>query len=649
MIVGIDAPAPGRVLVRDAATGRWLQFSHPREIVTAFTVADIASGLERVENAVAQRGLYAAGFISYEAAPAFDPALTVKGSGGFPLLWFGLYDGAEPVDLPAHSCRTGGVRPSSGAATSENSIVSGRSGVLGGAMPAAPEDGRTPAPTSDPNPGKADWQPSVGFAEFEGILKRIKALIRSGDTYQVNYTYRLSTSLAAEPWDLFLQLVAAQEAPYGAFVDTGEWVIGCASPELFFRLDGDHIICRPMKGTAARGLTQAQDQAQAETLRASEKEQAENVMIVDMVRHDLGRVADTGSVKVPRLFEVEKYPTLWQMTSTIEASTSAALSNVFRALFPPASITGAPKVRTMQIIAQIETSPRRVYTGTIGFIAPGRRAQFNVAIRTLLWNRQTRQAEYGVGSGITWGSQPEAEWQECRIKTRILDAWVPAFSLLETMLWTPEDGYTLLDRHLQRLAQSAVYFGFAVDLAAVGLELERLAARLARTRRKVRLLVSKKGRITLEAEALPAADPAPQLVAIASGRVEPGNPFLCHKTTNRGLYEAARAACPGYDDVLLLNERGEVTESTIANVAVEIEGKLCTPPVECGLLPGTLRADLLERGTLIERGISVEDVLRSPRVLLLNSVRGLYQVQVVGAPENETSRTQSRVSASSSS
>src|ERR1035441_9779161 len=190
--------------------------------------------------------------------------------------------------------------------------------------------------------------------------------------------------------------------------------------------------------------------------------------------------------KVPRLFEVEKYPTLWQMPSTIEARTSATLSNVFRALFPPASITGAPKVRTMQIIAQIETSPRRVYTGTIGFIAPGRRAQFNVAIRTLLWNRQIRQAEYGVGSGITWGSQPEAEWQECRIKTRILDARVPAFSLLETMLWTPEDGYTLLDRHLQRLAQSAVYFGFAVDLAAVGLELERVAAQLARTRNRPR-------------------------------------------------------------------------------------------------------------------------------------------------------------------
>ncbi len=202
-------------------------------------------------------------------------------------------------------------------------------------------------------------------------MKRIKEWIRSGDTYQVNYTHRLGARLAAEPWEFFLHLAAAQEPPYGAFVDTGEWVIGSASPELFFQLDGDRIVCRPMKGTAARGLTQAQDLAQAEALRASEKERAENVMIVDMVRHDLGRVAETGSVTVPRLFAVEKYPTVWQMTSTIEARTKASLSDIFRALFPPASITGAPKVRTMEIIAQLEPSPRRIYTGAIGFVAPG--------------------------------------------------------------------------------------------------------------------------------------------------------------------------------------------------------------------------------------------------------------------------------------
>ena len=591
-----------RVVARDEASGRWLQFSHPREVVTASTPAEVAPGLERVEQAVARSGLYAAGFVAYEAAPAFDPALTVKSSGGFPLLWFGLYDGVELVE------------------------------------PARPASGH--------DPGKVEWEPSVEYEEFAANLRRIKDWIRSGDTYQVNYTHRLAAALAADPWDFFRQLVAAQEAPYGAFVDTGEWAIGCASPELFFRLDGDRIVCRPMKGTAARGVTLAEDQARAERLRASEKEQAENVMIVDMVRHDLGRVAEVGSVKVPRLFAVEKYPTVWQMTSTVEARTKAGVSDIFRALFPAASITGAPKVRTMELIARLETAPRRIYTGTIGFIAPGRRAQFNVAIRTLLLNRKSREAEYGVGGGITWGSQPEAEWQECRAKARILATRVPPFSLLETMLWTPEAGYFLLERHLERLAQSAQYFGFAVNLPGVRLELERLAVPLARTPQKIRLLVTKEGRVTLEAAALPAASPAPPRVVVAREPVDSSNPFLYHKTTNRGLYEAARAASPGYDDVLLVNSRGEVTESTIANVAVEIEGRLCTPPVACGLLPGILRGDLLERGALIEQCITVEQLLGSPRVLLLNSVRGMYEVQVIGAAGNRADCLESRLACS---
>ena len=573
-----------RVLLRNAVSGRWLQFSHPHEIVSAASLGNVMPALRRVEDAVARRGLYAAGFVSYEAAPAFDPALQVNDCGGFPLLWFGLYDGVQEVDLPV--------------------------------------------PAAGLELGKTNWQASVGYAEFEAKVKRIKDLIRRGDTYQVNYTYRLGAVMDLNPWDFFLQLVAAQEAPYGAFVDTGEWVIGSASPELFFQLDGDRIVCRPMKGTAARGLTQTEDQAQAEALRTSEKERAENVMIVDMVRHDLGRVAETGSVTVPHLFAVEKYPTVWQMTSTIEARTSASLSDIFHALFPPASITGAPKVKTMEIIAQLEPSPRRIYTGAIGFIAPGRRAQFNVAIRTLLLDRRTGRAEYSVGGGITWGSQPEAEWQECRNKARILTTRIPAFSLLETMLWTWEEGYFLQGRHLERLEQSALYFGFKLDLPAVRLALGQLAAGFARTRQKVRLVVTKEGRVRLEAEALPSPDPTPPRVTVAPGPLDPANPFLYHKTTNRGLYEAARTACPGYDDVLLFNEKGEVTESTIANLAVEIEGKLCTPPVQCGLLPGTLRAELLERGELVERVIMTKEVLRSPRVFLLNSVRGRYRVQV---------------------
>jgi para-aminobenzoate synthetase / 4-amino-4-deoxychorismate lyase len=578
-----NSPEPARVILRDAVDGCWLGFTDLCQVVRADTLSDVVAGLDRVQEAVTRGGLYAAGFVSYEAAPAFDRALAVSEGGEFPLLWFGLYAGVEQLQLP--------------------SLAAGADG------------------------GEMDWEASVGQAEFHRNVERIKALIRRGDTYQVNYTYRLRTRLAGSPWNAFLRLAAAQDPPYGAFIDTGDWVVCSASPELFFRLDGTRIECRPMKGTAARGRTLAEDLALAQALRTSEKERAENVMIVDMARNDLGRVAQTGSVKVERLFEVEKYPTVWQMTSTVEARTKAGLGTIFRALFPPASITGAPKVRTTQIIAELEQAPRRLYTGTIGFAAPGRRAQFNVAIRTLVANRATGWAEYGVGGGITWDSDPEAEWQECQAKTKILSSSTP-FSLLETMRWMPAEGYFLLERHLERLQDSARYFGYGLDLAALRHELEQLAARLGQSGQKVRLLVTKNGHFSLEAEALPRAAEKPPQIPLASASVNSSDRFLYHKTTHRTVYETARAGCPGFEDVLLFNERGEITESTIANVAVEIEGKLYTPPVFCGLLPGTFRAHLLEHGELSERPIAVKELLGSPHVFLLNSVRGKYRIEV---------------------
>jgi para-aminobenzoate synthetase/4-amino-4-deoxychorismate lyase len=556
-----------------------------RHVVQALSLAQVTPALEWAEEAVSQDGLYAAGFIAYEAAPAFDDTLVVLGDNEFPLLWFGLYEDVEEIELPG-----------SAAVADFDRMV---------------------------------WQPSVEKLEFGRALARIKCLIRSGDTYQVNYTYRLKAECAGDLWSFFLRLVAAQDAPYGAFVDTDDWVVCSASPELFFHLEGTHIECRPMKGTATRGRTEAGDLARAQALQTSPKEQAENLMIVDMVRNDLGRVAQTGSVQVARLFEVERYPTLWQMTSTVEARTQVGLAEIFQALFPPASVTGAPKVRTMQIIAGLEPLPRRLYTGTVGFFAPGRRAQFNVAIRTLLANRRTGWAEYGVGSGITWDSEPEAEWQECQAKAGILSAPVLAFSLLETLRWTPEEGYFLLELHLERLRESARYFGFNIELPALRQELQRLTSKLGRAPQIIRLLATKEGRVSLEPAALAEANAKPQRVALARSPVDSSDPFLYHKTTNRRVYEAARTACPGFDDVLLYNGKGEITESTIANVALEINGKLCTPPVSCGLLAGTLRARLLQQDQLTERPILVEEALRNRCVFLMNSVRGNYRVELV--------------------
>jgi len=459
-------------------------------------------------------------------------------------------------------------------------------------------------------------------------LREIRNFIRDGDTYQVNFTYRLRALTGVDPWNMFVGIAGDGEAPFAAFVDTGEWAVCSASPELFLRLNGERIESRPMKGTSARGLWFEDDQALRETLRSSAKERAENVMIVDMVRNDLGRVALPNSVDVPRLFDVEKYPSVWQMTSTVRARTREPLARILAATFPPASITGAPKRRTMEIIAQLESSPRRIYTGTIGFVAPNRRAQFTVAIRTVLIHKASGRAEYGVGGGIVWDSKPAAEHAECRTKTKVLHPAARDFDLLETLLWTAGDGYALLEYHIRRLTQSADYFGFQVDLRAVRDKLANLADSLSPVPHRVRLLVSRQGGIRGEATPMDVALMSFDDLTSAKLPIDPGNVFLYHKTTRRSVYEDAVRSRPGYNDVLLFNDAGEITESTVANVAVEIDGVLWTPPVSCGLLPGTQRAWMLDQGRMRERIISIREALESPNIYLMNSVRGMRKVRL---------------------
>jgi para-aminobenzoate synthetase/4-amino-4-deoxychorismate lyase len=345
-------------------------------------------------------------------------------------------------------------------------------------------------------------------------------------------------------------------------------------------------------------------------------------MIVDMIRNDMGRVADIGSVQVPSLFDVERYPTLWQMTSTVAATTDASLTDIMIALFPCASITGAPKPRTMRIIRQLETTPRRIYTGCIGFVTPDRKAQFNVAIRTVLIDKETGQAEYGVGGGIVWDSRTGDEYIECQVKARVLTANHADFSLLETMLWTPDEGYLLLPYHLRRLRDSAAYFGIPVEMEKIEEKLCDGSASYAREPHRVRLLVAQDGRISCRAIPLSRSpSPHPVRLRLATTPVDSADPFLYHKTTHRRVYDAARAACPDCDDVLLWNERGEVTEACIANVVVQLDGELLTPPVQCGLLPGTFRAYLLDRGKVREEIITVETLEQCTRMYVVNSVR----------------------------
>lgn len=583
MTANMRYPQP-LVFLRDGHTGRWLRFTSPCRILVARRMDEVIPQLCEVCDSARKMGLYAAGFISYEAAPAFDASLPGKTDDAFPLMWFGLFRKPDEMDT----------------------LPQGR-----------PID-----------PAALKWEPSVTQEEYQSCFHSIREYIRNGDTYQVCLTYRLRAKTEVNPWDIFVRITADHEAPYAAFVDTGEWAACSASPELFFRLDGDQIESCPMKGTAARGLWYEDDCRKAKTLQASEKERAENVMITDMVRNDLGRVAESGSVHVPALFSVEKYPTVWQMTSTVRAQTQAPVDQILRAIFPPASVTGAPKRRAMEIIRELESSPRRIYTGAIGFMAPGHRSQFNVAIRTVLMHKASGHAEYGVGGGIVWDSTSNGEFEECSVKARVLLPGRPDFDLLETILWSPENGFSLLEYHLRRLVQSADYFGFSLDLPRIREKLGNLAACLPATPHRIRLLVARKGFFRCDTKALDPGSMHFADIPLAKNPVDPNDPFLYHKTTHRRIYEDALRMSPGSADVLMFNERGEITEATFANAAFEIDGIMCTPPLRCGLLPGTYRAWMLDRAQMQERVVTVEEALRSANVYLMNSVRGMQRVRI---------------------
>lgn len=597
----------GYVLLKyHAPDGRclWLKGGRPLKVIHAHTHSEVLPTLAEVERAV-QRGLTAVGFVAYEAAHSFDSAFP-KAQAGLPLLWFGVYERLEICSRPF----SWAIEPP----------------PLGSPLKRGNHSAFS-VPKVSQGESKGGWTPTLAQAEYEYAIQRIRDYIAAGDVYQVNYTFRLRAPFEGDPLALFCRLYRVQPVPYAAYIDTGEHAILSLSPELFFALDGERIVSRPMKGTAPRGLTLEDDWKQAQVLRGSEKNRAENLMIVDMVRNDLGRIAKVGAVRVPSLFETERYATLWQMTSTVEAQTRAPLGELFRALFPAASITGAPKIRATQIIHELETTPRGVYTGAIGIVLPGRRAQFNVAIRTLVYDWADGQLEYGIGSGIVWDSEQAAEYEECLLKAQILLAPRPEFELLETLLWRPRRGYFLLEQHLARLQRSAAYFDFRLDIEAVRACLLQTASQFGNQRYRVRLLVNREGETRVEYAPLHKGRRLWR-VALAREPVDPQNRFLYHKTTYRQVYEQARAAYPDYDEVILWNPRGEITEATRANVVVRWQGRLYTPPVCCGLLAGVYREHLLSRGWIQERVISVDELRRAEGIYLINSVRGWTKAEL---------------------
>jgi para-aminobenzoate synthetase / 4-amino-4-deoxychorismate lyase len=573
----------------------WLHFANPHRLILAEKLEDVLPALREVEWLIQANNWYAAGFLSYEAAPAFDPVLESRAStillnedssprsariNEFPYLWFGLYPKPRIVALP---------------------------------KPEEPKE-------------ILDWQPTSRREVYDSAIAKIKQHIAAGRTYQVNYTMRLRADFTSNPWEFFLHLAQNQNR-HGAYIDTGRHVICSASPELFFHLDSNTIICHPMKGTAPRGRTTAEDQEQSEWLKHSVKNRAENVMIVDMVRNDLGRIAKIGSVSVPQLCETERYPTVWQMTSTVRAETAASLTDIFAALFPCASITGAPKVSTMKIIADLERTPRKIYTGSIGHMTPQRQAKFNVAIRTVLIDRERQNAEYGVGGGIVWDSTSTDEYTEALLKAQVLTQR-QSFSLLETILWMPKEGFSLREKHVARMLDSASYFDIPLTKESLEEYLNQLSSGF-RMPQRIRVLLGQNGELNSESSPLVAfVNKQPLQVSLATEPIDSSNVFLFHKTTQRDVYNAARKGRKDVDDVLLYNEKGELTEFTIGNLVVELEGQLLTPPISCGVLAGTFRAYLLETGQVVERTILVERLDHCTKTYRVNSIRGWQCVEV---------------------
>jgi para-aminobenzoate synthetase/4-amino-4-deoxychorismate lyase len=478
--------------------------------------------------------------------------------------------------------------------------------------------------------GIADLSSAVDAAKHGTQVREICRWIADGDCYQVNLTFPLTFQVYGDPLALYARLRERQPVRYGGYIFTAEETILSFSPELFFERRGSRVLTRPMKGTAARGATPQDDAAQRAGLLASAKERAENVMIVDLLRNDLGRLAPPGQVRVDALFETEAYPTLWQMVSTVAAELpGAGLADLFGALFPCGSITGAPKISAMQKIAELEQTPRGLYTGTLGWLAPGGDCRFNVAIRTVELAAGQR-GKLGVGSGIVADADPAREYAECLLKASFLSSFDPGFELFET-LRLENGAYPLRSLHLERLQASARTLGFACGMSTLSSLLADEAARWPTGVLRVRLVLNHAGCCRVVATPLDEDPVSEWRVTIAEETLAADDYLLRHKTTARARHDralAALAARPEVFDVIFLNDRGEVCEGARSNIFVERNGVLLTPPLRCGLLPGVLRRKLLESGRAVESVLRLDDLRRSAAVYVGNALRGLIPVTV---------------------
>ncbi|MDP9422363.1 MAG: aminodeoxychorismate synthase component I [Pseudomonadota bacterium] len=563
-------------------------YHEPNEIIIAYDWDGVLGALEQVRAGL-RAGMHAAGYLSYEAGHAFDPKLRASArQGEGPLLCFGLFDGFETPDLSA-------LLPS-------------------------PDGAYVGRPT-----------PRLTPIQYANAVDRVREHLFAGDFYQANLTFGCDIAVAGDPLALYARLRRSAQAGWGGVLKHDGGAIISLSPEQFFTISDGMIEARPMKGTAPRRPDPGADRAEAKALAADEKQRAENLMIVDLMRNDLARVSVAGSVEVPELFAVETYPTLHQMVSRIRSRLRVGCDAVdlLCTIFPCGSVTGAPKIAAIEALTRLEPEPRGAYTGSMGWIEPNRNgdpgnAAFNVLIRTLEWHRGSTKARLGLGSGLVVDSEPSNEWAECLLKGDFVRREAQDFDLIETMGFDPSEGIVELDRHLDRLKASADDLDFQFDRHAARNELQ--AATFGRKHRAmVRLLLSRTGSMAIQVKPYDDPEDVPVRVAVRPLPVDPGDFRLRYKTTDRRFLDLTRQQAGEFETVFV-DPDGQLTEGSRTSIFVERDGRLLTPPLSRGLMPGILRAKLIEEGRAEEAELAPADL--EGGFYVGNIVRGLIPAKL---------------------
>ena len=558
--------------------GERYTFTQPIKELKTRDLAEVADLLAQVES-YQEQGYYVVGYVSYEAAPAFEEKLAVHKAPLLAeyLLYFTVHDGVETSPIPL---------------TYEEVDL----------------------------PSK--WQEVTSAADYEKAIGQIHHHLRQGDTYQVNYTVQLKQDLSANPFVIYNRMVVEQEAGYNAYVEHDEMAVISMSPELFFEQNDRELTTRPMKGTTKRGLTDDEDLKEAAWLEQDPKNRSENMMIVDLLRNDMNRISEVGSEHVERLCQVEQYSTVWQMTSTIKSQLrpDVDLVAIFRSLFPCGSITGAPKIATMEIIKDLEPQPRGVYCGTLGLLLPNGRRIFNVAIRTIQLYKG--QAIYGVGGGITWDSTWKSEYREVHQKAAVLYRKQARFKLITTGKIS-QKSLLFEDQHLERLIKASRYFAYPFDPEDLKQKIEEeCQACDSHQDYRLRISLNKSGEIELSRQILTPLSPTFCQARLCLQEADLNQSFTYFKTTHRPHLNL------GEQEIIYHNAAGELLETSIGNLVLKIGGKLYTPPANLGILPGIYRQHLLEGGQVEEKVLTLKDLAQAEAIYGCNAVRGLYELTI---------------------